>query len=267
MTAGGKVAVVTGAAGGVGRAAAERLVNAGWNVVAADVDTSRLRWTASTAVVGCGADVASEQGNSELVATAMTLFGRLDGVILNAALSLHGSIDDLPMSDFDRMLAVNVRGIALGIRASLPALRESGGGSISITSSTHGLAGDVGSWAYSATKHAVIGIAKSVAREVALQAIRVNVVCPGPIRGTGMSQPIEDDLPEAYAAVAAAVPLGRWAEADEIAAVHEFLLSDASSFMTGVAIPVDGGAIAGSGLSGHGPSPTSNQPSNETKVP
>jgi meso-butanediol dehydrogenase/(S,S)-butanediol dehydrogenase/diacetyl reductase len=124
-----------------------------------------------------------------------------------------------------------------------------------VTSSTHGLAGDVGSWAYSATKHAVVGVAKSVAREVAAQGIRINVVCPGPIRGTGMSQPIEDELPEAFAAIQSAVPLGRWAEPDEIAAVHEFLVSDASSFITGAAIPVDGGAISGSGLSGPGPGP------------
>lgn len=244
-----RAVIVTGAAQGVGRATAERLAASGWRVVAVDIDKERLAWAEEVAAVTpCVADVATEEGNAAAVDAAVEAAGRLDAVVLNAAVSLSGPIDQLDLADFDKMIAVNLRGPVLGIRAALPALRRAGGGAIAITSSGHGLGGDPGFWAYAATKHGVVGLVRSLARELGHEGIRINAVCPSAIRGTGMSGPLEHVAPEMFAAIAEAIPLRRWCTADEVAAVLEFLISPASSYVNGVALPVDGGALAGSGL-------------------
>lgn len=244
-----RAVVVTGAAQGVGRATAERLAAAGWRVVAADIDQDLLKWTEDVdAVTPVVADVATEEGNAAAVAAAVESAGRLDAMVLNAAVSLSGPVDQLDMADFDKMIAVNLHGPVLGVRAALPELRRSGGGAIAITSSGHGLGGDPGFWAYAATKHGVLGIVRSLARELGHEGIRINAVCPSAIRGTGMSGPIEEVAPDMVRAIAGAIPLGRWCTADEVAAALEFLVSPASAFVNGAALPVDGGASAGSGL-------------------
>jgi meso-butanediol dehydrogenase / (S,S)-butanediol dehydrogenase / diacetyl reductase len=244
-----KVVIVTGAAGGIGRAACERLVRKGWSVVAADLDAAKLAWTQGNAhIAAATADIATVAGNQSVVQLAEDRFGGLDAVLLNAGLPGSGSIDSESMELFDKLVAVNLRGTVLGIRAALPALRRRKGGAIVVTSSSFGLAGDAGFWAYAAVKHGLIGVVKSVAREVGWEGIRINAICPSSVRATGMSEGIERELPEAYDAIRRAVPLQRWAEPDEIAAAMEYLISPESSFVHGIALPVDGGSLAGSGL-------------------
>jgi meso-butanediol dehydrogenase/(S,S)-butanediol dehydrogenase/diacetyl reductase len=244
-----RVAVVTGAGGGIGRALVERLAEQGWSVAAADIDSRKLEWTAGLkSVTSVSADIATESGNAEIIAVAERSFGGVDAVVLNAAMPHSGTIEETPMDAFDRVIAVNLRGTVLGIRAALPALRRRGGGAILVTASTHGLAGDSGFWAYSASKHGLVGVVKSVARDVGRENIRINAICPGPTRATGMSGPLEEELPSLYGAIASAVPLGRWAEPTEIAAVMEFLISPQASFVHGATFVVDGGALSGSGL-------------------
>ena len=246
-----RIVLVTGAAGGIGRATCERMNSRGWRVLAVDRDEVRLSWTEGVEGVSSSvADIASEADNLRVVDEARNAFGGLDAVVLNAALSICGGIEESSIEDFDRQIAVNLRGTVLGVRAAIPALRERGGGSIVTVSSTHGLAGDSGYWAYAATKHGIIGMVKSVAREVAWEKIRINAVCPGPVRATGLSSPVEEHASEVFQAIAAANPQQRWGDADEIAAVIEFVASDDASYLNGASIPVDGGTIAGSGCLG-----------------
>ncbi len=248
MTTQGRAVLVTGAAGGIGRAACERLAGNGWRVLAVDVDGAKLAWTDSTpGVLGFVADVTREQDNGAMVAEAESLFGGLDAIVLNAGVTGGGNIDQLSMEDFHRVISVNLFAVVLGIRAALPLLRRGDRPAILATSSTMGLGGDKGNWAYGASKHAVVGLVQSLSRELGCEGIRINAICPGLTRMTGMTAPMED-MPEASQALASSVPLQRWAEADEMAAVMEFLISPAASYVNGVAMPVDGGAITGTGL-------------------
>ncbi len=243
-----RTVLVTGAAGGIGRACAGRLSRAGWNVLAVDRDAQSLRWAEEEGLVAWVADIAIEADNVAMVGQAMERFGRLDAAVFNAGITGGGAIDTLPIDDFRRVLDVNLVGTVMGIRAALPALRRSGGGAIAVTSSTMGLAGDAGNWAYCAAKHGLIGMVRSLAREVGWEGIRINALCPGPTRATGMTAPIEAAGQQHFDALARAVPLQRWADPEEMASVIEFLVSPASSYVNGHALVADGGAMVGSGL-------------------
>lgn len=241
-------ALVTGAASGIGRATCERLASDGWRVLAVDRDADKLGWTEGAAnIVTLAADVSSEADNARMAAEAEARFGSLDAAVLNAGITGGGSIDELPFADFQRVVGINLFGPVLGVKALLPLLRKGQGKAIVVTSSTMGLAGDSENWAYGMTKHAVIGLVRSLSRELGWEGIRVNALCPGPTR-TGMTGMMEEVAPAHYQLLTRQVPLQRWADPDEMASVVEFLISPAASYVSGHALAADGGAMVGTGL-------------------
>ena len=240
----GNVIAVTGAGSGIGKAAVKRLVDEGASVVAVDLTESSLEWTNDfESVVSLAGDVTDPSVNDHMVALAVDNFGGLNAAVLNAGVVAQGDIVRGSMSDYDRVMDVNVRGVVLGLK-SVVAVMASTGGSIVVTGSVSGLGGDSGLWAYNASKGAVVNLARSAALDLGHLNVRVNAVCPGPIhtrltedtRGTEMGDAME-----------ARLPLGRFGEPEEVAAVIAFLTSTQSSFVTGAAIPVDGGVTAGTG--------------------
>ena len=242
----GRVYAVTGGGSGIGRATVERLVADGASVVAVDLSDQSLEWTRTVdRVVALAGDVTLEETNEAMVAAAEEHFGALHGVFLNAGVAGFGLIDRAPMAMFDKVMEVNVRAVALGIRAALPALRKVEGGAIVVTGSTSGLQADPGGWTYNASKAAVINMAKAAALDVAHEGIRVNAVCPGPTR-TGMTKGMQE-RPDVDGNIRSIVPMARWGDASELAAAAAFLLSPDASFITGVALPVDGGVNCNSG--------------------
>jgi NAD(P)-dependent dehydrogenase (short-subunit alcohol dehydrogenase family) len=244
-----RVTLVTGAGSGMGRALAERLAARGEAVVAVDLDDDKLAWTgASDRIAALAGDVTDEDANAAAVALATERFGGLDAAALNAGIDTVGMIDTLPMDRFDRVLDVNLRGVVLGVRAVVPALRARGGGAIVVTSSMGGLIGQVGRSAYGVAKAGLVNLVQTVALELGHEQIRINAVCPGPIRDTGLSAGFETRNPEAYRHYANRTALKRYGTAEEVAAVMDFLLSPDASYVTGAALPVDGGATAGHAL-------------------
>jgi len=243
-----KTAIVTGAGSGIGRATAARLAGNGWNVVAVDRDASTLAWVDGTSnVTALAGDVTSPEDNAAMVAEAERLYGPLDAIVLNAGITGGGSIDDLTFEGFQKVISVNLFGAVLGIKAALPSLRKKQDAAIVVTSSTMGLGGDSENWAYGTSKHALIGLVRSLSRELGCEGIRINALCPGPTK-TGMTGMIEDVAPAHYDLLKRQVPLQRWADPDEMASVIEFLVSPAASYVNGHAMVADGGAIVGTGL-------------------
>lgn len=238
-----RVIVVTGAGSGIGRATIELLVAEKAKVVAVDLTDDALEWTQSLdGVLRVPGSVTEESTNAAMISAALEAHGRIDAVALNAGVLAQGDIERGSMDDYDRVMDVNVRGVALGLKAALPHMDE--GGSVVITGSVSGLHGDPGLFAYNASKGAVVNMARAVALDVGHRGIRVNAVCPGPTR-TAMTADAESQ--PIGASMAARVPLGRFGEASEVAAAIAFLASPASSFITGVALPVDGGVTSGTG--------------------
>jgi 3alpha(or 20beta)-hydroxysteroid dehydrogenase len=233
----GKVAVITGAAGGIGSATARRFVGAGASVVLADV-TDATGLASELGGMFVRTDVSVEEQVKALMVAAAKAHGRVDVVINNAGMPAGGApINDLDTEVFRRGYDTNALGVMYGIKHAAPHM--SSGGSIVNTASLAGLQGMYGSAPYVASKFAVVGITKTAALELAPRGIRVNCVCPGNI-ATAMG------APESFAAVTNAMtPLGRPGRPDEIAAVFHFLASDDASYITGQAICVDGGMTAG----------------------
>lgn len=247
--------VVTGAAGGIGREVALRFAAEGARVVAADLgggdldETVRLVQAAGGEAIGVVADVTDEAQVGGYVTAAVETFGRLDALVNNAG--IEGAVRPLTETDvdhFDNVLAVNVRGVFLGMKHAAPVIAAQGGGAIVNLSSVAGLGGTPGIVAYGASKHAVIGVTKTAAMEFAPLKIRVNAVCPSPVE-TRMMRALEAGMnpadPEAvHAFMAASIPLGRYGEPSDVASLVLFLCSDEASFLTGAAIPIDGGMRA-----------------------
>lgn len=244
---GDRVAIITGAASGIGRAAAELFSERGHKVVAVDLTADGLSWCAGRSdIVAVAGDVSRAETNESMVQAARDTWGRLDAVFLNAGVVGSPPIEgDGAVERLDHVLAVNVRGVMLGIRHSAPALRESGGGSIVATASTSGIRADPGSWAYNASKAAVINLVRAAAIDYATHGIRVNAVAPGPTI-TGMTRGLET-MPDLYRDMTRRVPMQRWGSAREQAQVAWFLCSPDASFVTGVTIPCDGGISANVG--------------------
>jgi NAD(P)-dependent dehydrogenase (short-subunit alcohol dehydrogenase family) len=233
----------------MGAAVTRRLVAEGATVVAVDVDRAALEGVAGALPVGrvvaCPADVSTVDGVEAYIATAMDATGRLDLAHHNAG--IMGPVDPLSSlepDDFDRVMAVNARGIFLGLRAALATMRDLGnGGAIVNTSSVAGFRGNASGGAYSAAKAAVISLTRTAALEGAPHGIRVNAIAPGPIEtpmlGLAVSSTAADDPNRAL--FEGGVPLGRIGQPPEVAALVTWLLSDEASFVTGALIPIDGG--------------------------
>ena len=242
----GKVAIVTGAASGIGRAAAERIVAEGGSVVAVDRDGDAMAWVLDGARIAVlVGDVTDAELNDQAIALAVERFGRLDASVLNAGIPMSGDILTMPMDELRRVLDVNVAAVVLGIRSAVPAMRRVGGGSIVVTASTSGLAGDPGMWPYNTSKGAVVNLVRAAALDLGADAIRVNAVCPGPTE-TGMTSRLQA-LPEVHENLRRRIALQRWGQPSEIAAVISFLASADASFVTGAVVPVDGGITASTG--------------------
>jgi len=250
----GKVAVITGGGGGIGSALAKLLVAEGARVVLAGRTRATLEQTAG--MLGSGqyaiveADVSLPEDNQRIVSVAQDRFGGLDVFIANAGIGLPTwSIVDLPIESFDQVMAVNVRGVFLGLKSAIPAMRLRGKGSVVVVSSIAGLkARGTGNAAYVASKHAELGLVKTAAVECGPYGIRVNAVLPGPT-DTVMIRELEaarakDTGGSGREAILRGMPLARYGEPDEVAGLIAFLASDEAGFCTGGIYTADGGFSA-----------------------
>jgi meso-butanediol dehydrogenase/(S,S)-butanediol dehydrogenase/diacetyl reductase len=241
------VVLITGAGSGIGRATADLMLARGMAVTAVDRDPITLAtYPDSDHLATMVGDATREEDNRAAIDLAAQQFGRLDVAVLNVGMPMSGPLETLDLTTYDRGFEVNLRSVVLGMRAVVPMMREAGGGAIVVTASISGIGGDPRRWAYSAAKAGVISLVQSAALAYATSGIRVNAVCPGPI-ATGMTRQMQTAEPDRYEALRANVPMQRWGQPEEVALAIAFLASPAASFITGVALPVDGGAAAMSG--------------------
>lgn len=260
-----KVAIITGGAGGIGFATAKLFVEEGAKVLLVDINEDALKECTSNigeAASYTVADVSEEEQVNKYTQTAVDRYGKIDIVLVNAG--IEGSFRPLieyTVEDFDRLMGVNLKGAWLGIKAAVPQMINTGGGSITLTSSIAGLQGSPGLGPYVTSKHALVGLMRTAALEYAQFGIRVNTVHPSPVE-TRMMRSIEAGAAEMSAMLgvtktpeelkemmADTIPLKRYATPEDVANLFLFLSSDEAKFLTGSCYSVDGGMNGGRPLS------------------
>jgi NAD(P)-dependent dehydrogenase (short-subunit alcohol dehydrogenase family) len=247
----GKAAIVTGAGGEIGAATTRLLLARGARVVGVDLDLSALRrlsdgLDAGSDLIITAGDVTSEPSVRDFVAACRDGFGRIDIFFNNAG--IEGPVRPLTetsLSDFQRVMDVNVVGVFLGMKHVIPVMVAGGGGAIINTSSTAGLTGSPGVCAYNASKHAVIGLTRSATAEWGSKGIRINSITPGPIASRMMAS-LEEGLSPGQsqalrACVSAKIPTGRYGLPEEVATMVAFLASDDARYLNGAVFTIDGG--------------------------
>jgi NAD(P)-dependent dehydrogenase (short-subunit alcohol dehydrogenase family) len=245
----GRVALVTGAAAGIGLGVASRFAEAGARVAVFDIDGSGAERAAAAlpGAIAIRGDVASEADTRNAVAQAVAAFGRLDTLVNNAGIELNGTVTEMRPEDWDRQMAVNLRGVFLLSGAAIPAMRGAGGSIVNIAS-VHALVSYPRCPAYDTTKAGLLGLTRAMALDHGRDGIRVNVICPGYIETPLLQRwfnSLDDGQAERRRAMAAH-PVGRMGTPRDIAEAVLFLASDAASFITGASLVVDGGmTIAG----------------------
>jgi NAD(P)-dependent dehydrogenase (short-subunit alcohol dehydrogenase family) len=244
----GKAGLVTGAAGGIGRGIAVELGREGASVVVSDLESEQARGEETVALVeqaggratwrAC--DVVHAEACEALARAVVDAYGRLDFAVNNAGVAAHKLLADHTEEDYDRVMAINLKGVFLGMKAQIPLMVAQGGGSIVNMASVAGLTGVRDISVYTASKHGIVGLTKNAAMEYGEQGVRVNAVCPNAIR-----TPLMDvSPPEFVEALIAPQAIKRPGEPEEVGAPVAFLLSDKASFITGVSLPIDGGYMA-----------------------
>jgi NAD(P)-dependent dehydrogenase (short-subunit alcohol dehydrogenase family) len=245
-----KVAFITGAASGIGRATAIAFAKQGASVALADVlvdggrETARLAEEAGGRAVFLKCDVSTDRDIRSAIGATLEQLGRIDCAFNNAGIEgEQGATQDCSEANWDRVLAINLKGVWLCMKAEIPLMLKQGGGAIVNCSSIAGLVGFPGIPAYVASKHGLVGLTRTAALELARSNIRVNAVCPGVIE-TPMIERFTHGEAQIQKQLIAGEPVGRIGKPEEIAEAVLWLCSDASSFVTGQAIAVDGGWVA-----------------------
>lgn len=252
MKLAGKVAIITGAGSGIGRAAALLFAREGASIVAADIavepgeETAALIREAGGQALFVRTDVSNPSEVQAMVQTAVATYGRLDILFNNAGITIPATATDTSEEIWDKTIEVNLKSVMFGCKYAIPEMIKSGGGAIVNTASMLGLVASPRQAPYCAAKGGVVMLTKQIAADYARENIRVNCICPSEVN-TPLHRRFIEESPDPEAtrrALLARIPLGRVAEPEEIAAAALFLASDDSSYITGVALPVDGGLTA-----------------------